>query len=58
MLVIVTKYKDVYDMAACLDWFMCVVKQTDTMHSVPVSAIIGVVHLVRENAASGRIDRV
>jgi len=35
-----------------------VVKQTNTMHIVPIGAIVGPAHLVQENAASGGIDSV
>jgi len=38
---------------------MRVVKQTDKMHIIPVGAIDGPAHLVRENnAASDRIDNL
>jgi len=56
--VIPTKYKDPHDWADCVDWFIRVVKQTEKMHIVPVGAIVGPAHLVRENAASDRIDSV
>jgi hypothetical protein len=57
--VISTKYKDPPGWADCVDRFIRVVKQTDKMHIVPVGAIVGRVHLVRENnAASDRIDCV
>jgi hypothetical protein len=56
--VIPTKYKDLHDWAGCVDGFICVVKQTDRMHSVPVRAIVGPADLVREIAASDRIDSI
>jgi hypothetical protein len=57
--VIPTKYKDPHCWADCVDGFICVVKQADTMHSVPVRAIVGPAHLVRENnAASDTMDCV
>jgi hypothetical protein len=57
--VIPTKYKDPHGWADCVDGFIRVVKQTDKMHIIPVGAIVGPAHLVRENnAASDRIDNV
>jgi hypothetical protein len=56
--VIPTKYKDPHGWADCVDGFIRVVKQIDMMHIVPVGAIVGPAHLVRENAASERIDSV
>jgi hypothetical protein len=56
--VIPTKFKDLHGCADCVDGFIRVVKQTNKMHIVPVGAIVGLVHLVRENAASGGIDSV
>jgi hypothetical protein len=57
--VIPTKYKDLHGWADCVDGFIQVVKQTDKMHIIPVGAIVGPAHLVREiNAASDRIDNV
>jgi hypothetical protein len=56
--VIPTKYKDPHAWADCVDGFIRVVKQIDTMHIVPVGAIVGPAHLVRENAASDRIDSI
>ena len=53
-----TKYKDPHGWADCVDGFMRVVKQTDMMHIVPVKAIVGPAHLVRENAASDRINSI
>jgi len=56
--VIPTKYKDLHGWADCVEGFILVVKQTDKMHIVPVGAIVGLAHLVRENAATDRIDSV
>jgi hypothetical protein len=56
--VIPTKYKDRHGWADCVDGFIRVVKQTNKMHIVPVAAIVGPVHLVRENAASGGMECV
>jgi len=56
--VIPTKYTDPHGWADCVDGFIRVVKQTDLMHIVPVGAIVEPAHLVRENAASDRIDSV
>jgi len=54
-----TKYKDPHGWADCVDGFIQVVKQTEMMHVVPVGAIVGPAHLVRENnAASDRIDSI
>jgi hypothetical protein len=41
-----TKYKDPYSWADCVDGFIRVVKHTDTMHIVPVGAIVGPAHLL------------
>jgi len=54
--VIPTKYNNPHGWADCVDRFIRVVKQIDMMHIVPVGAIVGQAHLVRENAASDRID--
>jgi len=51
-------YKDPHCWAGCVDGFVWVVKQTDQMHIVPVKEIVGLAHLVRENAASDRIDSI
>jgi hypothetical protein len=57
--VIPTKYNDLDGWADCDDGFIRVVKQTDKMHIVPVRAIVGPAHLVRENnTVSDRIDSV
>jgi len=50
--VIPTKYKDPHGWADCVDGFIRVVKQTDNMHIVPIGAIVGPAHLVRENTAA------
>jgi hypothetical protein len=55
---ITTNDKDLHGWVDCVDGFIQVVKQTDMMQIVPVRAIVGLVHLVRENAASGTIDGV
>jgi hypothetical protein len=56
--VIPTKYKDRHGWADCVDRFIQVVKQTNKMHIVPVRAIVGPAQLVRENAASDRINSI
>jgi len=56
--VIPTKYKELHGWADCIDGFIWIVKQTNKMHIVPVGAIVGPAHSVRENAASGGIDSV
>jgi len=56
--VIPTKYNDLHSWADCVDQFIHVVKQIDMMHTVPVGAFVGLAHLVRENAASDRIDSI
>jgi len=56
--VIPTMFNDLHGWADCVDGFIQVVKQTNKMHTVPVGAIVGPAHLVRENAASDRIDSV
>jgi hypothetical protein len=56
--VIPTPYNDPHGLADCIDGFIRVVKQTDMMHIVSVRAIVGLTHLVRENAASDRIDSI
>jgi hypothetical protein len=54
-----TKYKDPHGWIDCVEVFIRVVKHTDKMHTVPVGAIVGPAHLVRENiAASDRINSV
>jgi 7-cyano-7-deazaguanine synthase in queuosine biosynthesis len=56
--VIPTKYKDLLGWPDCVDRFIRVVKQMNKMHIVPVGAIVGPAHLVRENAALGSMDSV
>jgi hypothetical protein len=56
--VIPTMFKDFHGWADCVDVFIRVVKQTNKMHIVPVGAIVGPAHVVRENAALGGIDSV
>jgi len=56
--VIPTNYKHLLGWADCVDGFIRVVKQTNKMHVVPVGAIVGPAHLVRENAALGSTDSV
>jgi hypothetical protein len=51
-------YKDLHGWADCVDGFIWVVKQTDKMHILPVRSIVGLAHLLRENAASHQIDTV
>ena len=53
-----TKYKDLHGRADCVDGFIWVIKQTVKMHIVHVRAIVGPAHVVRDNAASDRIDCV
>ena len=55
---IATKYKDLHGWVDCVDGFIWVIEQTNMIHSVPVGAIVGPAHLVRQNAASDRIDSV
>jgi hypothetical protein len=56
--VIPTKYKDLHGWADCVDGFIQVVKKTDKIHIVLVRVIVGPAHLVRENAASDRVNGV
>jgi len=58
VVVIPTMYKDPHGWADCVDGLIRVAKQTDKMHIAPVRAIVGLAHLVLENAASARIDSV
>jgi len=58
VVVIPTKYKDLDGWADDVDRIIRVVKQTDMMHVVPVGAIVGPAHVLRENAGSDRIHRV
>ena len=56
--VIPTKFNDLHGWADCVDRFIRVVKLTNKMHIVPVGAIVGPAHLVRENAAADGIDSI
>jgi len=58
VVVIPTKFNDLHVWADCVDGFIRVVIQTKKMHIVPVGAIGGPAHWVRENAASGAIHSV
>jgi len=58
VVVIPTKFKDLHCWADCVDGFIRVVKQTNKMHYIPIGAIVGPAHLVKENAAADDIDRV
>jgi hypothetical protein len=58
VVVIPTKNKDLHGWADCVDGFIWVVKQTNKMHIVPIGAIVGPAHLVRENAALRSMDSV
>jgi len=58
VVVIPTKYKDLHRWPDCVDGIIRVVKQTNKMHIVPIGVIVGLAHLVRENAASGGMDSV
>jgi hypothetical protein len=51
-------YQDLDGWAVYVDGFIRVVKQTNKLHIVPVGAIVGPAHLVRENAALGGMDSV
>jgi len=51
-------YIDQHGWADCVDGFIWLVKYPEMMHIVPVRGIFGTAHLVRENAASYRIDSV
>ena len=51
-------YKDPHGWADCVDRFIRVAKQIDKMDILPVRAIVELAHLVRENAASDRIDSI
>jgi hypothetical protein len=58
MVVIPTQFKDMHGWADCVDGFIRVVKQMNMMHFLPVGAIVGHTHLVRDNVTSGGIDSV
>jgi len=56
--VIPTKFKAHHGWADCVDGFIRVVKQMNTMNIVPVGAIVEPAHFVSENAASDGIDHI
>jgi hypothetical protein len=56
--VIPTKFKDPHGWANCVDRCIRIVRQTDVIHIVPVAAIVGMAHLVQENAASDWINSI
>jgi hypothetical protein len=56
--VIPTKCNALDSVADCVDGFIRVVKQTNKIHIVPIGAIVGLAHLVWENATSGGITSV
>jgi hypothetical protein len=56
--VVPTKYTDLHGWADCFDRFIRVVKQTDIIHIVPVGAIVGLEHWMRQYVALDRIDSV
>ena len=56
--VIPTDDEDLHGWADCVDGFIRVVKQTDKMHIVSVSANVRPAHLERENAAPDRINSI
>jgi len=58
VVVIPTKYKDLHSSTDCVDGFIHVVKQTDTMHFILVGPIVGLAHLQQENAWSDTIESV
>jgi len=58
VVLISTNYKDPHGWAYCLDRFIWIVKPTNTMHIFLVRAIVWLVHMVWENAASDRIDSI
>jgi hypothetical protein len=49
-------FDDHHGWADYIEGFIRVVKQTNEMHTVPVGAIVGPAHLVRQNAASHGVD--
>jgi len=57
-LVIQIKYEDLAHYLNSFDEFIQVVKQTDTLHIVPVGEFVIVAHWVRENAVLHRMDSV
>jgi hypothetical protein len=56
--VIPKKFQDLYSCADCIDGFILVVKPTNKMHCVPVGALGGPPHLVRENVTLGGMDSI
>jgi len=56
--VIPTKYNDLHGWAEYIERFIWVVKHTNVMHIVPIGGIVGLAHLLQENAASYGIDTV
>jgi len=57
-MVITLKCKDLLNWGDCVDGFVWVVEQTKKMHIVHVRVIVGLAHLVRQNAASNKIDSI
>ena len=56
--VIPTKYNDPHSSDECINTFIQVIKSTNKMYIVPGGSIVAPPHLVRNNAASDRIDSV
>ena len=56
--VIAIKFKEPHGWPDCVDRFIQGITQSDTIHIVPVRAIVAPAHLARENAASDRINSV
>jgi hypothetical protein len=54
--VLPTQFNELDGWADCVDGFIQVVKQTNKTHIIPVGAIVGLAHLVPENAPSGSIN--
>jgi len=52
------KARNLHGWADCVDVFIQVVKQTNKMQIVPNGTIVGLAHLVQENAASDWIDSI
>jgi hypothetical protein len=53
------KYNDLHGWADCVEMFIQIYNQTNMMNIVPVGAIFGHAHFVRENnTTSDRIDNV
>jgi hypothetical protein len=53
-----TMDNDLHGCADCVDGCIRVAKQTDMRNIIPVEALVGQAHLVRENVASDRIDNL